>query len=245
MSVYNAERHLESAVKSVLNQTYPNFEFIIIDDASTDQTKDLLRKITDARVKIIYNEKNLGLTKSLNKAFQIARGKFLARMDGDDLSAPHRFEKQLTFLKNHPDYALVGSSYYQINQDDSIISVVKVLTDDLSIKKGLKKQNWFGHGSVMIRKEAFDKVGGYDERFIFAQDYDLWLRISEHWKVANIEEPLYFWRVSGSGISTKREKEQKEFAQLAVAEAQKRGTKKFQNEAGVEIAYGIRDCAHL
>ena len=231
MSVYNAERHLERAVRSVLNQTYQNFEFIIIDDASTDQTKDLLRKIKDMRVKIIRNEENLGLTKSLNKAIQIARGQLIARMDGDDLSVPHRFEKQLDFLKKHTDYAVVGSSYYQINQDDCIVSLVKVLTDDTAIKKGLEKQNWFGHGSVMMRKEAFNKVGGYDERFIFAQDYDLWLRISEHYKVANIEEPLYFWRVSGAGISTQKEKEQKTFAQFALAEAHKRRVNDMQNEA--------------
>ena len=122
-------------------------------------------------------------------------------MDADDRSLPHRLELQQQFLESHPDYALVGSSYYQIDEQGQIRSLIRVLTEDTALKSGLRQQNWFGHGSVMMRREAVLDQGGYDERFTYAQDYDLWLRLSERFSIANLEEPLYCWRASASCIS--------------------------------------------
>jgi GT2 family glycosyltransferase len=140
---------------------------------------------------VITNPGNLGLTKSLNKGIAAAQGRYIARMDADDLSLPHRLERQRQFLEEHPDYALVGSSYYQIDERGHIRGLIRVLTADSDLRAGLRQQNWFGHGSVMMRREAFTQLNGYDEQFTYAQDYDLWLRLSEQFKVANLEEPLY------------------------------------------------------
>ena len=222
MSVYNGGKYLEDSIKSILTQTFQDFEFIIINDTSTDNTEEILKIFDDPRIKIITNDQNIGLTRSLNKGIQLARGIYIARMDADDISLPHRFETQVHFLEKNPDYALVGSSYYQIDKDNKIHTLINVLTDNIQIKQGLTKQNWFGHGSVMMRKDVFREVGGYDERFKLAQDYDLWLRIAAGHKMANIEEPLYKWRVTKSGISVEKEAEQKYYANLAILEAKKR-----------------------
>jgi len=227
MSVYNGGKYLEDSVKSILTQTYQDFEFIIVNDASTDDSLEIIKKIEDCRLRIITNPENIGLTKSLNKGIQLARGEYIARMDVDDISLPHRFETQVNFLEKNPDYALVGSSYYQIDKDNKTNALINVLTDNAQIKQGMTKQNWFGHGSVMMRKYVFLQVGGYDERFQLAQDYDLWLRIAECYKVANIAEPLYKWRTTKSGISVEKEAEQKHYASLAISEAKKRNHPKI------------------
>jgi len=230
MAVYNGEKYLKEAIESVLRQTYQDFEFIIVDDASNDKTSVILESFDDPRIKFIKNPENLGLTKSLNKGIKAAKGKYIARMDADDISLPHRFERQVEFLERNPDHAVVGSSYYQIHDSGKICSLIHVLTDDLEIREGLRKQNWFGHGSVMIWKDAFLKVGGYDEKYKFAQDYDLWLRMAEVYRLANTEEPLYCWRLTPSCISKDKEAEQRYYANLAISEAAKRQTAKTDKE---------------
>ncbi len=232
MSVYNSEKYLEDSVKSMLSQTHQDFEFIIINDASTDGTEKILKKFDDPRIKIITNHENLGLTKSLNKGIKLAKGKYIARMDADDISLPQRLETQVNFLEKNPDYALVGSSYYQIDGTGKINTLINVLTGDPQIKEGLKKQNWFGHGSVMMRKDALLRIGGYDERFKFSQDYDLWLKFSELYKIANIDEPLYCWRATSSCISNEKRVEQKYYAELAVSEAVERRINKAGSNTG-------------
>jgi GT2 family glycosyltransferase/radical SAM superfamily enzyme YgiQ (UPF0313 family)/SAM-dependent methyltransferase len=222
MSVYNGAPYLEDAVNSILQQTYANFELIIVNDASTDATPEILQKFDDCRIRVITNPRNLGLTKSLNKGIAAARGHYIARMDADDLSLPHRLERQRQFLEEHPDYALVGSSYYQIDENGQIRSLIRVLTADSDLRAGLRQQNWFGHGSVMMRREAFTQLDGYDEQFTYAQDYDLWLRLSEQFQVANLEEPLYCWRASSSCISQSKTQEQEYFAGLARQKAAER-----------------------
>ena len=125
-------------------------------------------------------------------------------------------------LDKNEEYALVGCSYYRIDENGKRNSLIRVLEDDRSIKAGLKKQTWFGHGSVMMRREVYQQVGGYDERFMFAQDYDLWLRMAKICKVANIGEPLYCWRLTESSITKVRSEEQTYYANLAISEAEKR-----------------------
>jgi glycosyltransferase involved in cell wall biosynthesis len=136
-------------------------------------------------------------------------------MDADDISHPLRIEKQVKFLNAHPEYAMIGSSYYVIDNSGKTISHVTVLTEPDAIKKGLETQNWFGHGTVMMKKSVLDSNGAYDELFVYAQDYDLWLRFSEKYVIGNIEEPLYFWRDTKDAISRKKVTEQQACAQLA------------------------------
>jgi GT2 family glycosyltransferase/radical SAM superfamily enzyme YgiQ (UPF0313 family) len=215
MSVYNGKDHVKSAMESILRQSYPVFEFIIIDDASTDGTQEILDCFRDPRLRIFHNEKNLGLTKSLNRGINQARGEYIARMDADDFSVPHRFETQVAYLDKNSSVAVVGSSYYLIDDGGTKNQIVDVITDSNTIHNNLMRQNWFGHGSVMMRKSCLESVGGYDEDFIYAQDYDLFLRLSERFKLGNISEPLYCWRKSWCGISQQKKYEQKYFANWA------------------------------
>ena len=222
MSVYNGDKYLEKAIQSILHQSFQDFEFIIIDDASTDSTTDILARFTDPRFKIMRNHRNIGLTRSLNIGMREAQGEYIARMDADDISLPHRLETQYEFLRNNPEYALVGSSYYSIDENGRTVSLVPVLTSDQEIRAGLQKQNWFGHGTVMMRNNTFVECGGYDEEFIYAQDYDLWLRMTEKFKVSNIEEPLYCWRITSDCISKKKINEQQKYARLAIFKTRSR-----------------------
>jgi glycosyltransferase involved in cell wall biosynthesis/pyruvate-formate lyase-activating enzyme len=215
MSVYNCTKYLESAIQSILEQTYGNFEFIIVNDGSTDNIDDILNKFDDCRIRVINNTENLGLARSLNVGIKAARGKYIARMDADDLSIPHRFEKQIEFLEKNPSHAMVGSSYYVVDESGKTVAHVDVLTDSGDIKKGLIKQNWFGHGTVMMRKSSIESIGGYDEQFVCAQDYDLWLKFAENYEIANIQEPLYFWRNNKNSITYNQSVEQQNYARLA------------------------------
>ena len=225
MSVYNGEKYLETAIQSILKQTFQDFEFIIIDDASTDSTPDILIKLSDPRVKILRNHKNLGLTKSLNIGTREAQGEYIARMDADDISLPHRFESQIRYLDMHTDYALVGSLAYQIDETGQYQFIPKLQTDDHLIRKHLIQSNNFVHGSVMIRRNVLLSMGGYDERFKYANDYNLWLRIIERHKVANLPEPLYCWRSYSTQISSAKKQDQDSCAEMARQEAMERATK--------------------
>ncbi len=229
MSVFNGEAYVASAIKSILCQTFPNFEFIIIDDASTDRTPEILAKFDDPRIRFITNAKNLGLTNCLNQGLSASKGEFVARMDADDISLPHRFVTQIAFLEKNPGHALVGSAFYLIDESGKIQHLVNRLTEDTQIRRALKNQNQFGHGSVMIRRSVLFELDGYETKFKYAQDYDLWLRISEKYKLANINEPLYCWRSTRACISNAKHKEQNNFANLAIIEARKRSSHAIMN----------------
>jgi glycosyltransferase involved in cell wall biosynthesis len=240
MSVYNGERYINEAINSILGQTLKKFEFLIINDGSTDRTSEILQKYDDPRIAVIDNKGNISLTKSLNKGLQIAQGEYIARQDADDISLPRRLEIQAEFLDKNPDCALVGCAYYKMDENGELCSLVEVLSKDSDIREGLKKQNWFGHGCIMMRKDAVQAVGGYDEKYKFAQDYDLWLKIAEVYKVANIEEPLYCWRSTPSGISKDKEAEQKYYANLAVSEATKRDEQRMlQRNTGSSVMVSV------
>lgn len=224
MSVHNGERHVGEAIQSILCQSFLNYECIIIDDASTDATPDILLQFKDPRLSVIRNSRNLGLTASLNVGIQASRGKYIARMDADDLSVPHRFARQVEYLENNPEIAVVGSSYYTMDELGVVTGITDVLDRPELIQRELLRQNWFGHGSVMMRKSCLEEIGGYDERFIYAQDYDLFLRLSERYKLANVTEPLYCWRESPHGISASKRAQQDYFAEMArSAASQRRG----------------------
>jgi glycosyltransferase involved in cell wall biosynthesis len=237
MSVYNGEKYVDQSVKSILNQTFKDFEFIIIDDGSTDNTLTILLSYKDERIRLIKNEANIGLTKSLNKGIGLASGEYIARQDADDISLPQRFEKQVTFFNENPEYGLVGCRCYRVDLNNKTIGKELFFTEHNDIVSMLLNDNHFVHSSVMLRKDCIDKVGSYNEYLKYAQDYDLWLRISEYYKVANLGEFLHLWRYSKHGISVNQRKEQKKYALLVKDEFIKRVIKKSEWQAIIENTY--------
>ena len=238
MSVYNGEKYLQEAIDSILGQTFKDFEFLIINDGSTDKTGEILKSYNDPRIKIINNEKNIGLTKSLNIGLRIAKGEYIARQDADDISMPERLEKEVEFLEQNRNVGLVGTDYLFINEKGKVIHIVKCLNGSRELKAKLLEGNQFGHGSVMLRRECIDKVGVYREEFKFAQDYDFCLRIAEMYDVANISEPLYKWRIDSKSISVAKKALQDKYALLAIELAKERkkiGKDKFQSLNKEEI----------
>ncbi len=225
MAVYNGEKYLREAIESILSQTFKDFEFIIVDDGSTDRTPDILKEYEkkDDRVKIITNSKNIGLTKSLNKAIKIAKGEYIARQDADDISLPERLEKQVEFMDKNRDIGLVGAFYYEIGENGSIVSKKILPTKDTYLKKILIKYNPFFHSSIIIRRKVFSKVGLYDEKFKKAQDYELWFRVARFYKLTNIPKFLIKRRYTKEMISQKNESEQIYWAQKARIKAIKNG----------------------
>jgi len=212
MSVYNGEKHLRGSIESILNQTFTDFEFIIVNDGSTDASLEIIKSYDDARIRTINNEKNIGLTKSLNKATKKARGEYIARQDADDISLPNRLELQLEFLEKHPDVALLGTGIYVIDEKGDKIEK-RIMHPNP--KKSLLKGNRFIHGSVMLRRSVIDELGAYNETLKYSQDYELWLRMSKKYDVRNVTAPLYKLRMHKGSILSKNIEEQQMYAVLA------------------------------
>jgi len=200
MSVYNGERYLLEAIDSIINQTFEDFEFIIINDGSTDGTKEIVESYDDERIMLI-EQANMGLTKSLNRGLRLANGEYIARMDADDISHPERLHRQVSFLEQNKDIGLIGTDLLVINENGKLLYKINLPPDNPTIKQNMLKCNQFGHGSVMFRKECIDKVGFYREEVGPAEDYDLWLRIADEYDIANISEPLYQWRFHNKQVS--------------------------------------------
>jgi len=202
MSAYNAKEYLSQALDSILAQTFGDFEFIITNDGSTDDTQNVLEDYSrkDGRIKVIQ-QRNMGLTESLNQMVAIAKGEFIARMDADDISFPERFERQKRKFQDIPDYLAVGS-WFQVVRKSNLPDCEIVFPDRPEIlKKCLREgMNCYAHGSVMIRKAVFNELG-FRYRFKFGQDMDLWLRLCERGPLGMVEEVLYQQRVHGRALS--------------------------------------------
>jgi len=196
MPVYNGERFLEQAIASVLKQEYHNFEFIIINDGSRDGSTNIINECEqrDDRIIVITHATNLGIVSALNAGLARARGKYIARMDADDIAAPSRFSRQVERLDRDADLFLVGSWAKVINTKNQTIGQMRLPTHDESIRACMLLGNQFIHSTVMFRQRVIDLVGPYKNHFPHdAEDYDLWLRIVERFKTANI--PAYLMRL--------------------------------------------------
>lgn len=202
LSVYNGEQYIKESVDSLLAQSFKDFELIVIDDGSTDDTDKILKSYQDPRIKI-YDQSNKGLVKSLNLGVELSGGEYIARQDADDRSEPERFEKQMAFLEANPKVVLIGSSMSVMGTDSKIKHEHRVLLNDPELKQELLVRSPFAHGSVVFRKAAFDKAGGYKQDDWPAEDYGLWLRMASEGLFANIDEPLYVYRETADSISSK------------------------------------------
>jgi len=206
MSAYNAEDYILQSIESILNQTFSNFRFVIVNDCSSDRTLDIIKSFDDSRIFIIDNKKRLGLASSLNKAFAICKSRFIARMDADDISRYDRLEKQINFLRKNKDISIVGSYYHRINSKGSRLGFsVKKPSHNRDILWSLIFVNPFVHSSIMLRSSIFSSLCMYyDESFDTSQDYDLWSRSGEFFRFANINEPLLSLRIHKNAISVKK-----------------------------------------
>lgn len=207
MSVYNeSPEMLQKAMISILEQTYTNFEFIIvIDNPQETILKEIIYKSkkADSRIKVIENKNNIGLAESLNKAINISQGKYIARMDADDISFKERLEKQLDFLEKNRTYDVVYSTKLDINIKGEIVSfVLTVPKSDILLWKSLSYGSMIVHPSVLMRAEQLKEVGCYNNLYT-SQDYDLWVRMRMHGcRFHCIEEPLLYYRVRNNSITT-------------------------------------------
>jgi len=199
MSVHNGERWLKESVDSVLLTNDINFEFIIINDGSTDNTSSILKSYNDDRM-IIINQENIGLTKSLNIGLGIAKGKYIARIDADDICLPIRFEVQKKFMEENPDIALIGSDAIIIDEKGYKVGHAKYpISHTILANRLYNFKSVFPHSSIFFRKDIIMKEGSYNENFIRSQDYDLYLRLSTKYKIASIDKPLLKLRLNLSG----------------------------------------------
>lgn len=196
MSVYNGMPYVIESVKSILEQTYKNFEFIIINDASEDTTNSFLRSIKDKRVRIITNRKNLGLARSLNIALKNARGKFIARMDADDISLSSRLESQINFMKKNPRIDLCGTFATLINDNNSETGKLVYPTSPEDIKRKLVLFNPIIHPTFFAKRIFYGRLKGYDNSFDGAEDYELLIRGLKIFNYANLPRKLLMLRLS-------------------------------------------------
>jgi glycosyltransferase involved in cell wall biosynthesis len=207
MPVYNCEMYIKKSINSILNQTYNDFELLIIDDCSTDKTKDIVKSIDDNRIIFIEKPKNTGYTNSLNYALQLVQGKYIARMDGDDISLSGRFEAQVEFLESNESVVACGTIFKYLNSD----IVINLPEFDNDIKLAMLKGNSMAHPSIMMRNSVIkEKNIRYNKEKEPAEDYDLWVELMAYGKLHNLQEVYLEYRIHNSQVSAVRRKQQNE-----------------------------------
>lgn len=212
MAVYNGEKHLREAIESILGQTFRDFEFLIIDDGSTDSSREIIASCADPRIRLVRNEANLGLTKSLNRGLKLAAGEYVARMDADDVSLPERLERQVKHLDEHPEVGVCGAQTQAFG--DGIRGWIShyYLDHDI-IKAALLIGSAISHPTAVLRKAFLDKFGlGYDEAAVCTQDYDLWVRCADRFKMANLPDVLLRYRRHAGQVTIQHERLQNDIA---------------------------------
>lgn len=214
MSAYNAQDSVEKSVESILKQTLCDFEFIVIDDASKDGTEKILRSFNDPRIQICCNEKNLGLTRSLNKGIALSRGVWIARQDADDVSLPERLQMQVGLVEEHPDIVLVGANSIDIDCKGNGLGEWGQYNNQ-EIGRILYYKNPFPHSTAFFKKSIFEQVGKYDENFRTSQDFELWMRMAKAGRVSMINQPLLIRKVGGNSITAKKKWNQLYYASRA------------------------------
>ncbi len=213
MSVYNSDKFLGRAVESILNQTYKDFEFIIINDGSTDNSSRILKEYeqTDKRIRV-YDQQNKGLIDSLNRGCRLARGEYIARMDADDISLPERLEKQIDFLKRHVEIGILGTWTEIIDTQGNHKYIKRRPVSSKLIEWSLLFKNSIAHPSVMMRRDIIEKLNYYRPQAHHIEDYDLWTRAIEVTQIANLPSILLLHRIHENSICSQQFKIQHENA---------------------------------
>lgn len=213
MAVYNGEDYLEESINSILQQTYPYFEFIIVNDGSSDGTAEILNNITDKRVKVYHLYKNRGVSYARNYAVKKANTRWLVLQDHDDISVPERIEVQLKYMQEHPELVAAFSMFQQFKEELTFHQAhLKLLqTGPFFTTRQLKERRffcpWVCYGSALIARQAFLQAGGYDNSCFLGEDFDLFLRLMELGPVAMIPRVLYLYRYNPHSISKRNRRE--------------------------------------
>jgi glycosyltransferase involved in cell wall biosynthesis len=210
MPVYNAKRYLEEAIESILGQTFKDFEFLIIDDGSTDRSLAILKRYAaqDARIRL-WSRPNAGYVVRLNEMLHQARGDLIARMDADDVALPERFARQVEFLRSHPEVDVVGGSQELIDSRGYLLTVWRALQAHDEIEEcALTGAGSISHPTVMMRRKAVLAVGGYRVEMSPAEDFDLWLRMGERSRLANLPDVIMRYRVHEASVSATQQHQQ-------------------------------------
>jgi glycosyltransferase involved in cell wall biosynthesis len=216
LPVYNGDRFLREAIDSVLGQTWEDFELLVVNDGSTDETATILKNYSDTRLQVITNEHNTGVSASLNRGLAHASGEYVARIDADDLALPERLVEQLYYLDRHPNVGLVASATEVVDKDGAFIRVEDFGTiSPEQLYYTLTFVNCIASSSVTFRRGLVLEIGGYDESMRFAIDYDLWLRVSRRAKIVKLDKVLAKWRDTETNISRRFKEEQSAFANTA------------------------------
>jgi glycosyltransferase involved in cell wall biosynthesis len=246
MSAYNAGDFLIPAIQSILTQTLRDFEFIIIDDASTDGTQETLRAYSaqDRRIRLLLNESNLGLTRSLNRGLAAVQAPWIARMDADDLSTPDRLARQLAVAEKNPGAGLINCWHDMIDRHGRRIGHARRgvgFRDELLPWFLLFYNRVGGHGQVMYRTDTVRAVGGYDETFTYAQDRELWLRLLRAGPAVTVPRVLYRWRESPQSITNAKRKTVGRYDPGSLLAGQREITRTCGIEIFSEEATALRD----
>jgi glycosyltransferase involved in cell wall biosynthesis len=209
MSVFNGEVFLEQAIESMLNQSFGDFEFVIIDDGSTDRTPEILSdyRHRDTRIKVFRHD-NKGRAESLNVGIGLATGKYIARMDADDIALPHRLEKQIEFIQNHADVGVLGAAYELIDAGGQVINVFRPPLTDSEIRLLMLHYNPMCHPAILMRRDVVLASGGYRAPLLDADDYDLFLRMADRSKLANLGDIVLQYRVHANQVSVRNMRHQ-------------------------------------
>lgn len=201
MPVYNGEKYLRKAIDSILNQTFTEFEFLIVDDGSTDNSVEIINSYQNSRINLVKNDKNEGLVYTLNRGLSLAKGEYIARMDCDDISLPERLKKQIDFLDSNSEIAVVGTWIKVINEKEEPQTTWQYPLKPLEIQWNLYFYCPLAHPSVMFRKRIILSNGSYSPEMTHAEDYELWWRLSKKYLLANLPDILLIYRQHQSSIT--------------------------------------------
>jgi len=203
MPAYNAEKYIAEAIKSILAQSFKNFELLIVDDSSTDDTWKVakLYEAIDRRIVLLSNTRNLKSSRTMNRAFKLCKGRYIAVMDNDDYSYPNRIKKQFNFMEKHKKIGALGGTIKIVKENCSYIGMRKYYQKDSEIRKHIFRFSPIAHPSVMFRKSVLDKVGYYNPKYAPADDYELYFRIGAISEFGNLPEVLLTYRARTSSIT--------------------------------------------
>ncbi|MDU1891731.1 MAG: glycosyltransferase [Dysgonomonas sp.] len=200
MPVYNAEQYVAQAIRSVLSQSFSDWELILINDGSIDKSESIIKQFDDNRIYYLKNSSNIGLIKTLNKGIDLCQGKYIARMDADDISHPDRLKYQVDFMERNPSYLMCGTDAAVIDNDDTITGKIRNFTNNRLLKINLLFTTPFIHPSVMVKRETLSE-NKYDESYKHVEDFELWCRIAKLGDVANISKDLIRYRWHNTNVS--------------------------------------------